>query len=56
MAFLCVAVSILMLVLVFEGRELRKYTLCSQTTEDGLIILRESSEPVQETTKDTVDV
>jgi len=56
MAFICVAASILMMVLIFKGRELRRYTLFPQTTEDGLMILQDSPEPMQKRTKDTDNV
>ena len=39
MAFICVLVSILMMLLVFKGQSLRKYNLVAGKTEDGLKLM-----------------
>ena len=35
MSFICVAVSLLMMLVVFRGEKLRRYNLISEVTEDG---------------------
>ena len=41
MAFICVFVSILIVILVFKGRTLRQFNLVSEVTEDGVDLVTE---------------
>jgi len=39
MAFICVFVSILIVVLIFKGQALRRFNLISGSTEDGVDLI-----------------
>ena len=39
MAFFCVFVSLLIIILIFHGRTLRKFNLLREPTEDGIDVV-----------------
>ena len=39
MAFFCVFVSLLIIILIFQGRTLRKFNLLREPTEDGVDVV-----------------